>query len=246
MDPQYANPWVDVRCRAFDVQPNRLPTLLQEQYGQLAEDLVLDALLKTWFFRKQLPLSSVRYAEVGANHPVQTSNTYLFNRKWAGQGVLVEANDRLIEPLRKVRAKDEVLHRAVVPPGFPRTVSINIAANAELSSIDANHVRSFGQIGAIERVLEVDTITLDEVLARFTDGLHLLSIDVEGLDVELLATARFEVRPLFIVCEPSRHFHKDAESRFVAALRPKGYFELARTDYNLIYADVFAWAGTVL
>lgn len=245
MDPQYANPWVDVRCRAFDVQPNRLPTLLQEQYGQLAEDLVLDALLKTWFFRRQLPPAAVRYAEVGANHPVQTSNTYLFHRKWGGQGVLVEANDRLIEPLRKVRASDEVLHRAVVPPGYPATVSINIAANAELSSIDANHVRSFGAIGGIERVLEVPTITLDEVLARFTGGLHLLSIDVEGLDVELLATARFEVRPLLVVCEPSRHFHKDAEARFAAALRPKGYFELARTDYNLIYADAFTWVGTV-
>ncbi len=235
------NPWIAAKCREHDVSPNRLPTFLQEQYGQLGEDLILEATLKSYFARQGLPLTSVRYLEVGANHPIQTSNTYLFQHKWGGRGVLVEANPALVPDLQRVRPTDQVLHYAVVPPGYPEKVSINIATNSELSSIDAQHVRSFGAIGQVERTVEVPTVTLDELLQHcFPEGLHLLSIDIEGLDLEVIRASVLPRRPVFIVTEPSRHYHHDAERGFAEAMRAKGYIELARTDYNLIFGDAAA------
>jgi FkbM family methyltransferase len=233
------NPWIEQGCRTHQVAGNDLPTMLQEQYGQLGEDLILEGVLKSHFARLGLPLNAVRYAEVGANHPIQTSNTYLFARKWGGRGVLVEANPALLPALRSVRTSDQILHFAVVPPGFPDQVVINIATHHELSSVDVNHVKSFGAIGTLSDAVEVPTVTLDELLETcFPQGVHLLSVDIEGLDLQVLEQSRLPVRPTFVVTEPSRHYHAQAEAEFGRVMREKRYVEVARTDYNLIYGDL--------
>ena len=51
----------------------------------------------------------VFYVEIGANHPIQTSNTYLLYKKYNGHGVLVDADAELIPTLEKVRPRDEVI-----------------------------------------------------------------------------------------------------------------------------------------
>lgn len=232
------NPWILGACRQSEVPGNNLQTFLQEQDGQLGEDLILESLLKSVFARRGRPLASVRYLEIGANHPIQTSNSYLFHQKWGGSGVLVEANSRLIPALQKVRRRDTVLHRAVVPAGFPEQVELTVAANSELSSVDAAHVASFGEMGRIASKERVQTCTLDGLLQeQFGSGIDLLSIDIEGLDLEVLRGAAFPRRPLFVVTEPSRHYRPESEGEFASVMTAKGYREVARTDYNLIYED---------
>lgn len=232
------NPWIHAGCEAHRVAPNKLPTYLSEQYGQLAEDLVLEGILKSYFVRHGLALDQVRYLEIGANHPIQTSNTYLFRRKWGGHGVLVEANPGLVGDLRAVRPEDAVLHAAIVPPGFDAEVEIHIAENAELSSIDPGHIRSFGAIGRTRDSVRVAALTLDQLLDALPEGeLHLMSIDIEGLDLEVLRKSALRRRPVFVITEPSRHYHADAEAGFASVMTAQGYVEVARTDYNLIYGD---------
>ncbi|MCX7901677.1 MAG: FkbM family methyltransferase [Burkholderiaceae bacterium] len=235
------NPWIAAECRRHDVAANPLPTHLPPQFGQLGEDLILEAVLRSYFARAGLAPAAIRYLDIGANHPIQTSNTYLFATRWGGRGVLVEANPALIEPLRRVRTGDQILHFAVVPPGHPATVTLSVAACPELSSLDAGHMRAFGASGAIARTVEVPSVTLDELLQHcFPQGLHLLSLDIEGLDLDVIRTARLPQRPVFIVTEPSRHVRADADAQFEQALRAKGYVEVARTEYNLIYGDAAA------
>lgn len=238
VSPAPENPWIADACRAHGVARNRLDTRLQEQYGQFAEDLVLESLLRSHFERRDRALASIRYLEIGANHPIQTSNTFLFHRKWGGSGVLVEANPALIEPLRQVRSRDRVVHRAVVPAGFPAQVELSIARHAELSSVDGAHLATFGRFGDVVAVAQVPTATLDELLAAdFRTGLDLLSIDIEGLDLQVLRDATLPVRPAFVVAEPSRQYRADGELALADAMRAHGYDELARTEHNLIYAD---------
>jgi len=238
VSPAPENPWIADACREHGVARNRLDARLQEQYGQFAEDLVLESLLRSHFERRDRPLASIRYLEIGANHPIQTSNTFLFHRKWGGSGVLVEANPALIETLRQVRSRDRVVHRAVVPAGFPSQVELSIARHAELSSVDGAHLASIGRFGDVVAVATVPTATLDELLAAdFRTGLDLLSIDIEGLDLQVLRDATLPVRPAFVVAEPSRWHRADAELALADAMRAHGYDELARTEHNLIYAD---------
>lgn len=238
------NPWIALQCDAHQVPANGLATFLQEQYGQLGEDLILEGVMKSVFAALGLMPEQIRYVEIGANHPIQTSNSYLFARKWGGKGVLVEANPALISRLEAVRPNDKVLNVAVVPQDGVKTVRLNIAQNTELSSVDLGHLNSFGSLAQLDRVVEVPAVTLDEVLDQHCDeGLHLMSIDIEGVDLEVLAHARFTRRPLLVVTEPSRHYHRDAELGFHRVMHAKGYFELARTDYNLIFADVRAFSS---
>lgn len=238
MSDKIENPWILVECERQGLTPNRLKTYLQEQYGQLGEDLIVEGLLKAAFAARGLAPADVRYLEVGANHPVQTSNTYLLARKWGGCGVLVEANPALIANLQRARPQDTVLHRAVVPePGLSH-VTLNVAQHTELSSIDLGHLKSFGQLAAVDTAVQVEAITLDEILGQhFSGGVHLLSIDIEGIDLAVLAACSFQQRPWLVVTEPSRHYHRDAEAGFLQVMQSKGYAEVARTDYNLIFAD---------
>ncbi|KQW41108.1 MULTISPECIES: FkbM family methyltransferase [unclassified Roseateles] len=237
-DSKIENPWIAAECVRLGLAPNRLKTFLQEQYGQLGEDLIVEGLLKAAFATRGLALSAVRYLEVGANHPVQTSNSYLLARKWGGSGVLVEANPALIDDLQRARPQDKVLHRAVVPdPGLTQ-VTLNVAQNTELSSVDLGHLRSFGQLAAVDTTVNVAAITLDRILAEHFDSApHLLSIDIEGIDLAVLAACAFERRPWLVITEPSRHYHHDAETGFLQVMQSKRYVEVARTDYNLIFAD---------
>ena len=237
------NPWITLQCEAQQVPANGLATFLQEQYGQLGEDLILEGLLKSAFAARGLQPQQIRYLEIGANHPIQTSNTYLFARKWGGQGVLVEANPALIDRLRAVRPNDLVLNLAVVPEADRKTVQLNVSQHSELSSVDLGHLRSFGQLGQLDRVVDVPAITLDALFEQHGGtGLHLMSIDIEGVDLDVLASSAFACRPLLVVTEPSRHYHRDAELGFLRVMLNKGYFELARTDYNLVFADAQAFS----
>jgi len=232
------NPWIVAACQNHAVAPNRLSTFLQEQYGQLGEDLILEAVLKSYLTRSDRKNASLKYLEVGANHPIQTSNTYLFYRKWGARGVLVEANPRLIDSLRNVRNDDAILNFAVTPSNHGAEAELVVAEHSELSSIDPGHVASFGSNGRVATTVRVPTILLDELLERhFAGGIDLLSIDIEGLDLQVLREARLPVRPACIVAEPSRHYQIDAEQQFAETLGAKGYVEVARTDYNLIYMD---------
>ena len=103
--------------------------------------------------------------------------------------------------LKRVRTRDVVLNYAVVPAGQEGMVTLNVAENPELSSLDKAHVESFGEIGGVAGTREVEALTLDELLDNcFPEGLHLMSIDIEGLD---LPGAQLIIR---------KGFHKDVDS----------------------------------
>ncbi len=242
------NPCVVAQCGYMGVPKSPLITYLSEQYGQLGEDLLLQGLLRTYFSRRGLPLDAIRYLDVGANHPIQTSNTYIFGKNWGGRGVLVEANPELIGDLTKVRTTDVIVNRAVVPVGQEGRVRLNLASKHELSSLDIGHVGSFEAMGAVvTRAIDVEGVTLDSLLeAHFPDGLHLLSIDIEGVDQQVMASAVLKVRPYLVVVEPSRHYHEHAEYEFDRVMRAKNYFEIARTEYNNIYVDVLEFDPKVI
>lgn len=233
------NPFIIDECAKLEIATNNLDTFLQPQFGQLGEDLVLDSIICSLCVRHSVPFDEIRYLDVGANHPVQTSNTYLLQKKHAASGVLIEANPSILKNLRAVRSKDIVLNAAVVPKHYTqKTVEIFISDNSELSSVNADHVHSFGEIGIIKKTETVKAVYLDDILAEyFTKPPQLLSIDIEGLDLDVLMSSRFPVRPWVIVCEPSRHFFKNSDVLFDTALLANNYFEVARTAYNIIYID---------
>jgi FkbM family methyltransferase len=220
-------------------QPD-IPVISAEHYGQCAEDLIVAALLLAMTLRDGSNLAGERYLEIGANHPVSCSATYLLHRRYGMRGVLVEANPRLLADLRRFRPEDEVVHAAVVPDAA-ETVEFHVANQDELSSVDRRFVEEWrgGEIG-ISQTLVVPATTIGGLFARhFPDRAPLfLAIDVEGLDLTILQTLDWSRwRPAVVQAEPSEHHSPGNTAATIRFLESVGYAVLSRTDVNLIAID---------
>ena len=217
-----------------------LAVLLAEQYGQCAEDLIVLGLLRGWQRRTGADPAASRYLELGANHPIATSATYLLHRRLGMHGVLVEANPALIPDLRRVRPDDVVVHAAVHPSDDP-TALLSLAYASEISSLDQDFVADWqnGSVDAHTRA-EVPAMRIGAVIERHLGGQAplFLSIDIEGLDLEVLLDldlARY--RPMLLQIEPSDQRDPGRSARMQAHLADAGYLLLAATDVNLIFMD---------
>jgi FkbM family methyltransferase len=141
-----------------------------------------DRILFEYFGRRR----SGYYVEVGAFNGVDLSNTCFFEQVgWSG--VLIEPHPGLAEQCRRDRPRAAVFACAVVPPGGPATVELEVSDGAELySSLKMGHgqhqhiLRETGGL-AIHRVA-VEARTLDSILeeAGAPAGIDFVTIDVEG------------------------------------------------------------------
>ena len=93
--------------------------LVKKQYTADGADREALAILKERF---GLAGPQVRYFDIGANHYLRGSNSYLSYRQ-GGRGILMEADPLLCEGLREKRPGDQVLAAAIVdrhPAESPR------------------------------------------------------------------------------------------------------------------------------
>ncbi len=233
------NPFILAECQRLDLPLNWINTPLPETYSQDAEDIIVESLLLSIFSRSK-PVENIFYMEIGANHPVQTSNTYLFYLKYNAHGVLVEADPELIPALQKARPRDEIKECAVSAREVD-TVWLNVAQAKELSSLDAEHIRTFNAMypkeSGIVKQIEVRNIHIRDLLAPY-ESIMYLSIDVEGLDYEILNGINFNKhRPWIISCEPSPQYKKDSMFKIYRLMVENNYILAAKTEFNLIFLD---------
>ncbi len=151
---------------------------------------------------------AIRYLDIGAAIPDGDSNTFLFYRD-GGSGVLVEADPAYLPAYAARRPRDAVEAVAVVPaarrpPGG--TVEVLLAENPGWTSVLPERIEEAarrGKGGLRERIT-VPAATIGEILDRHFAGqeLHLLSLDVEGIDEEVVREIDFaRHRPWVIVIE---------------------------------------------
>ena len=77
-----------------------------ESYSQAGEDRIVALVLETFLGKK-----SITYLDVGANHPIDGSNTYLLYKNFdIKKGVLVEPNPDMASLLSQKRPDDVVIN----------------------------------------------------------------------------------------------------------------------------------------
>jgi FkbM family methyltransferase len=231
-----ANPFIAQELGRRDLRPAPIPTSLRETYAQCNEDIIVESLLRARFRGTGRQLSSVRYLEIGGNHPVQTSSTYLFYRGWGAKGWLVEADPSLAARLRAVRARDQVIDVAVSDKEDP-TLSFFVHERNELSSLSKENIAEFSRWGGTEKIareMKVPNLHVNKLFDRYIDEpLDFMSIDIEGLDAAVLRALRPEIKPTVLQAEWTGD---DATlDEFLAILRPRGYALAGLTDVNAIF-----------
>lgn len=242
----FINPYTQHEIQQLGLDNPTIQTTIRPQYAQCGEDLMLAAMLDAIGLRKGAALKELRYFEIGANHPVATSSTYLLHRHHGARGVLVEANPRLIADLERARPGDQVLHFAVVASDI-ESVDITISSAHELSSVDPRFPTAFqGGAYPLQGVERVPAIHINKLMERCWNNprLSFLSIDVEGLDFDLLRSLDLQrFTPDMIQIEPSDGFIPGNSLRICSYLEAAGYTLAARTDVNLLFVRAASWGG---
>jgi FkbM family methyltransferase len=214
----------------------------QGSYSQFGEDLIV-----SHFFHGQgIVLPS--YLDIGANHPRFISNTYYFYQR-GSHGVLVEPNPRLSKRLRSARPRDVVLDIGIGADSKSEADFYLFAGHADglstFSRAEALHWETVGMKGAgrltVDAVLKIALIPINEVIRRHfpTRPPHFLSLDIEGLDLDILKTLDFARHGPDMICVETLAY-RDDQSTYkrtdtIEFMHANGYGTYADTRVNTIF-----------
>ncbi len=153
----------------------------KNSYSQEGEDLILRRLFeqKTTGF----------YVDVGAHHPIRFSNTYAFY-KMGWYGINIDAMPGSMKLFNRYRPRDINIETPVSSES--KSINYYIFNVPELNGFDPQLTRAREQESNDYKVVSTVQLKpqrLDEILSNhLPQGQHIdfLSIDVEGLDMEVL------------------------------------------------------------
>jgi FkbM family methyltransferase len=205
-------------------------------YAQAGEDRILLYLFGT------MGIERPSYLDIGTNHPKIGNNTYLFYER-GGTGVCVEPDPALFENLAKVRERDTCLNVGITFDDRKEAdfYVFSIPALNTLSKEEAEFRERNGS-HKIEKVIKISLKTINEILEDYFERVpDLVSIDVEGVDLQILKSLDFDrYRPLAICTETITYSENRTEKKIVEILdfvTSKGYFVYADTHINTIFVD---------
>ncbi len=186
----------------------------------------------------------VTYLDLGANHARELSNTYCFYQRGT-QGVLVEANPKLIPELKLYRPRDTVLNFCVSDSDdeIVDFYLVNGDGISSKSKESVDHAISVNEDLKIIEKVQVKTISINHILEQyFNECPFLLNVDIEGSEMEVFRSLDFErYRPVVIVAETIPYQKKlivgEKDQDIVRLLESKDYVEYAFTGINSIFID---------
>ncbi|MBR1219668.1 FkbM family methyltransferase [Bradyrhizobium sp. U87765 SZCCT0131] len=223
---------VDLFGRSHALQAEEYPT--RNSYSIEAEDLLIETIFRT-IIRQFVPGT---YLDIGAAHPIDSSNTYYFyKRGW--RGFCVEPNPDLCRLFERARPEDDVFNFGIASDSgifrYHRFEHALINGFYDQDLVDW-HTRKNGQVYL--GYSDVPCQRIDEFLAKHVNRpIDLLSIDIETMDAEILRAWRWDLcRPTVICAEIHASDAKDAlQSPIAAILEQAGYSMVCRGWLSAIF-----------
>lgn len=229
------NPFVYDQINTHRMPNPTIPAWLDASYSQNYEDIVLCQMFNAYLRRNNIQNTTAVYVEVGGNHPVCTSASYLLHQTYGMTGLIVEPDPELAANLRKFRQLDQIVEAAVIDSD-EKEIEFYVSTQNELSTLSGEFVE---KNKLTTKTIKVKTIRINELLNLVKDVSSVfLSIDIEGLDLRVLKDINFDVyRPHFITIEPSEHIAPGTTSAILEHLNEKEYRLIAQNYVNLIFED---------
>jgi FkbM family methyltransferase len=214
----------------------------QLSYSQFGEDLILGQL----FYR--LGIKYPTYLDIGANEPKFISNTYYFYQR-GSKGVLVEPNPYLFKKLQKARSKDIVVNCGI---GFSEKADADFFmfpnyANglSTFSKTEAEHWQNVGMKGLgkipIEKTIKMPLVPINKIFEQNfkNETPNFISLDVEGLDLEILKSINFSKYKPDVICVETLKYNEHQETykdnEIIEFMLSKDYVIYADTRVNTIF-----------
>jgi FkbM family methyltransferase len=201
-------------------------------FSQEGEDMVLARIFET--------ASTGFYVDVGAHHPIRFSNTYLFYlRGWAG--INIDAMPGSMAPFRSLRPRDINLEIGISETeGLMEYFVFNEPALNTFSPELASSRDGVGGYTIIDRK-SVRTAPLGFVLEEHLPAkqvIDFLSVDVEGLDMEVLKSndwSRFRPKVILVEDFKTKFLDEALASPMATFLLSKGYRMIAKTAHTHLF-----------
>ncbi len=152
-----------------------------------------DIFFKKYINDHKIDVKQFEYIDVGANHPTDISNTYLLYRMGM-RGTIVEPNRELVRLFKWFRKEDRALEIGV--SNTNTVLEFFISKTPVISSFKKDWMSS-----EVMKSTFVPILTLDNAVENLIEKpIFLLSIDVEGLNLEVLEGAKNVVQKSLLVC----------------------------------------------
>jgi FkbM family methyltransferase len=184
------------------------PPNLRGYYSQFGEDTALQTYFinKLWDETREYEVKQNGfYVDIGAFSPIIISNTYWFYQHgW--RGINVEPFPEVIKKFDKERPRDINVSVAIgLSPGLHKYYSWG---HSNMNTFSAEQAASYmreGKVAGEPAVFEIEVIRMDTFLDRYLPAnveIDFLSVDVEGMDLEVLSSNDWEkYRPELVAVE---------------------------------------------
>jgi FkbM family methyltransferase len=216
-------------------------THCQLSFSQSGEDRIIE------FIFNALGMETPNYLDVGANEAIAFNNTYLFYLK-GSRGVLIEPEPSLHMKLLKERPRDVSVCVGIgrTPQDSREFYVMSTPTLNTFSKLDAERLHANG-VHRIDRVECYPVKSINQIFNEYFDGKapDYLSIDVEGLDFEIIDSIDYlRYRPTVICVETLTFSENNSEYKIDeigVLLKTQGYFLYADTYINSIFVDEKKW-----
>ncbi|MEO6719867.1 MAG: FkbM family methyltransferase [Ferruginibacter sp.] len=214
----------------------------QYGYSQFGEDLILAHLFAQFNIKRPV------YLDIGANEPRYISNTYYFYLR-KSRGVLIEPNPYLYKKLKKLRPHDTILNIGI---GYDHVAEADFYifpnyANGlnTFSEKEAKHWAEVGMKGLgkipIEKIVKMPLIPINDILGKYFEhkAPNFISLDVEGLDLEILKSLDFTKYKPEVICVETLAYDENQQTYklhdIIDFMLTKDYDVYADTRVNTIF-----------
>ena len=214
--------------------------LKYESYSQCGEDKIIEFLL-SYMGEKNIGVS---YLDIGCNDYKNLSNSYALYKKGI-RGVLIDANPVYLDEIKIYRPEDIVLNCGIGAKNSEK-MKFYILNTPGLDSFDLESIKEAQrQTPWIEIVdeIEVPVYTLDEIYEKYFASVPtIVSLDVEGLEMDILKSTNFEkYRPYIFIIETIEYREKisvtNKRNDIINLMFENDYIEYAFTGVNSIFID---------
>ena len=211
-------------------------------YSQCGEDCIID------FIFKMLKIDKPSYLDVGAHHPFLYNNTFLFYERGC-TGVNIEPDPFLFEAFDLTRPKDINLNIGI---GFKKETEMAdfyVMSTRTLNTFSKSDADRYQKNGTykIENVKQIPLVSINQIIEeKFNKGYpNFISIDVEGLDFEILNHLDFSKYRPEVLCVETLTFTEDNSeqkiTRIIDYVCSQDYLVYADTNINTIFVDRKCW-----
>ena len=169
-------------------------------YSQMGEDLHIQRILNSRYGKKITDKGF--YLDVGAFHPFKYSNTFKFY-ELGWRGINIEPNPENFKLIEKYRPEDINLNMGVSEKKqVLKYWKYDRGAFNTFSEAEATELNKRGDL-TLEKVLEIETDSLQNILTKHLPDntpIDFISIDVEGLDFQVVKSFDLETFKPNIIC----------------------------------------------